>query len=394
MYFKSSDGKEISIDCSELKGDPGIKGDTGVSGKDGKTPVIVRDVEVYRASYGSNASAWFEPYYNGDDVEYTLNLIIPDGKPGDKGAKGDKGDKGDKGEQGRQGNDGLKGDRGEKGERGAKGDKGDKGDTGETIIPSVKLVKNDYENGLDFHWSIDNGKTWVNLGGIGGKSPKLIRVLSDVETPDEQDNTRRNDRILWGYDGVPVSEWTTLCYLDDLRGDQNIWIGCESPKMPYTDQYGEVKWVEDQDKIWYDPCDDNFGFSHLDFLYESYLDVVGDEGITKEAFKEVVKSWSNVSTLKIVNSIEELPAPSENLFESAIYCVQEEYNGKKIWNAYIVVRGAANDSYVWEKLGPDLDDVLSNYVTKEEAQALRDEINKLKDIILEYINNDTWTEFE
>lgn len=48
--------------------------------------------------------------------------------------------------------------------------------------------------------------------GIPGRTPKLKREFGNPDT-------LYDDRILWGYDGVDVSEWTTLCYLHDLRGD-------------------------------------------------------------------------------------------------------------------------------------------------------------------------------
>ena len=147
MYFKSTDGKEITVDCSSLKGDQGIQGIPGKDGKDGSTPILVSEVEVLPAKYGDKAKAWLNPHFNGSEVEYTLHIIIPAGEPGKDGEKGERGEKGFKGDTGDRG---PKGDRGEKGEKGDKGDKGDKGNTGDTIYPQFELVKNKY-NGANLH---------------------------------------------------------------------------------------------------------------------------------------------------------------------------------------------------------------------------------------------------
>lgn len=71
----------------------------------------------------------------------------------------------------------------------AKGDKGDKGNTGATG-----------EQGIP------------GTNGEDGKTPALVRKFGD---PDNL----TDDRILWGYLGDPTSEWVTLCYLEELRGD-------------------------------------------------------------------------------------------------------------------------------------------------------------------------------
>lgn len=57
MYFSSSDGNSIAIDCTSLTGPQGIAGVNGLDGEDGKTPVIVSEVQVLPAAYGSKASA-------------------------------------------------------------------------------------------------------------------------------------------------------------------------------------------------------------------------------------------------------------------------------------------------------------------------------------------------
>lgn len=71
----------------------------------------------------------------------------------------------------------------------AKGDKGDKGNTGATG-----------EQGIP------------GTNGEDGRTPALVRKFGD---PDNL----TDDRILWGYLGDPTSEWVTLCYLEELRGD-------------------------------------------------------------------------------------------------------------------------------------------------------------------------------
>lgn len=71
----------------------------------------------------------------------------------------------------------------------AKGDKGDKGNTGATGAQGPQGPKGD-----------------------SGRTPALVRKFGD---PDNL----TDDRILWGYLGDPTSEWVTLCYLEELRGD-------------------------------------------------------------------------------------------------------------------------------------------------------------------------------
>lgn len=136
---------------------------------------------------------------------------------------------------------GIKGDQGERGVQGIKGDKGD------VTVPQFQLQRNEETASVELLWSTD-GDDWKNLGSVGGRSPKLMRVFDTLDNPDEQNGTTVDDRIVWGYDGE--DEWTTLCYLDELRGekgDENIAIGC-----PGDFEGGEP----DHDKIWFDPCDD------------------------------------------------------------------------------------------------------------------------------------------
>ena len=89
--------------------------------------------------------------------------------------------------------------------------KGEKGDSGKPIEVKVKN-----ESGYKVLYYRDEGSTkWVRAGEVGGEpgqSPKLTVWYDD-------NKDIRDDQIKWGYDGTPVDEWTTLCYLDDLRGD-------------------------------------------------------------------------------------------------------------------------------------------------------------------------------
>lgn len=71
----------------------------------------------------------------------------------------------------------------------AKGDKGDKGNTGATGAQGPQGPKGD-----------------------SGRTPALVRKFGDTDN-------LTDDRILWGYLGDPTSEWVTLCYLEELRGD-------------------------------------------------------------------------------------------------------------------------------------------------------------------------------
>lgn len=105
------------------------------------------------------------------------------------------------------------GARGPEGRPGIDGRNGRDGKDGEDgISPILKITDNKW------YVSYNDGATWQVLGrsigdqGEPGKTPKLIRVFGDPAT-------LLDDRILWGYDGVPVSEWTVLCYLNELKGD-------------------------------------------------------------------------------------------------------------------------------------------------------------------------------
>lgn len=100
----------LSLNKTELKGDPdfkgdkGDKGDQGIQGENGKSAYDV----------------WKDTPGNGEKTkeEYLASLKGEKGETGATGAKGEKGDTG------------TAGAKGEKGETGAAGPKGDKGDTG------------------------------------------------------------------------------------------------------------------------------------------------------------------------------------------------------------------------------------------------------------------------
>lgn len=331
---KNNYSNTIEVDCSGLKGD---KGDPGDKGKDGKSWVFSK-VEVISIAPGQPSSSELIPDYPGkEDTTYTLKIWIP---------RGDKGDKGDPGES-------------------IKGDKGDPGVPGPT--PLFRLKLNNDTHSIDLHWSYTGLGYWTNLGPIGGKSPKLIRVLGDPDNPDVQDCTRRNDRILWGYDGIPVSEWATLCYLDDLRGDENIWFGCKEPTMPNGK-------TPDHDKIWYDPCDKSIDiWSAKDFIYQAYTEIGGD--LTKSEFEAL---FANLK--KIGLSIEFRPSFSQlgtnwdgvaNEIDSGILWLipSESPDKNNVFDEYIAVEGPDNSGpkeYMWELVGSsniNLDD----YYTKEEV---------------------------
>lgn len=96
-----------------------------------------------------------------------------------------------------------------------------KGPVGDTPIIGIKK---DTSNN-HYYWTVSiNEKTeWIfddsgqrvlaeGLTGATGRTPALVRKFGD---PDNL----TDDRILWGYLGDPTSEWVTLCYLEELRGD-------------------------------------------------------------------------------------------------------------------------------------------------------------------------------
>lgn len=246
---------------------------------------------------------------------------------------------------------GPKGDKGDKGDKGNKGDKGDKGDKGK-VGPTQELkIEFDKSSGRSILYCRIKGTTeWIELGPVGGtpgKSPKLIREKGDP-------SLREDDRILWGYDGVPVSEWTTLCYLDELRGDQNIVIGCPNNLNRYDGNYDQYGGPEDHDKIWYDPCDEAVDqFSVSDFLYQAYLSVGGT--LSQDAFEKVFANLNVMSEfeIKFANSFEDLGEPTKDKLNQLWLIPSEQSEDNNLFEEYIVIHSPSipEDTYMWEKWG-------------------------------------------
>lgn len=208
-WILDENGQKIS--AQGLKGDSGkngTDGKPGENGADGITPEFRIENNYWEVSYNKGAN-WTQ---------------LGQAK-GDRGATGEKGkdaiqpkfrislgnwevsyDKGINWEKvGRA--TGSKGDPGKDGVDGRAGKDGKDG-----ITPEFKIVNNNW------YVTYDEGISWKLLGraigdqGEPGKTPGLIREFGDP-------NNLTDDRILWGYIGDPTSEWTTLCYLEDLKGD-------------------------------------------------------------------------------------------------------------------------------------------------------------------------------
>lgn len=208
-WILDENGQKIS--AQGLKGDPGKNGTDGKPGKNGADGIT--------PEFKIENDYWFVSYDNG------TNWTQLGKAKGDRGATGEKGkdaiqpkfrislgnwevsyDKGINWEKvGRA--TGNKGDRGKDGVDGRAGKDGKDG-----ITPEFKIVNNNW------YITYDEGISWKLLGraigdqGEPGKTPGLIREFGDP-------NNLTDDRILWGYIGDPTSEWTTLCYLEDLKGD-------------------------------------------------------------------------------------------------------------------------------------------------------------------------------
>lgn len=309
-------------------------------GENGKTPLF---------TLSEDGNLYY--FYQDDKTLRPLGSI--------KGPKGDKGDKGDQGIQGK------------------KGDKGDKGNAG----PVQELrIGFDSSNGMSVLYCRTKGTSeWTLLGPVGGtpgKSPKLIREKGDP-------NLREDDRILWGYDGVPVSEWTTLCYLEELRGDENIAYGCPS------DFEGGAPSIE---KIWYDPCDDAIDrFSITDFLYQAYLSIGGT--LNKSDFENAFSNLSNISgfEVKFAKNFESLGEPTKDKLGKLWLIPSTKTETNNLFDEYIVVHSPStiDDTYMWEKWGSETISVdLSNYYTKSEVDNIKKE---LEDKIVE-ISSTIWND--
>lgn len=211
LYYLTVNGEPLKDPETEenvpVQGPKGDTGNTGPKGADGKTPVFKIENGNWMLSYDNNkwenlGKAVGEDGVNGKDGKngkdgITPYLRIENGRwmlsMDNQSSWKDIGQAtGARGPEGRPGIDGRNGRDGKDGEDG--------------ISPILKITDNKW------YVSYNDGATWQVLGrsigdqGEPGKTPKLIRVFG-------------NDRILWGYDGVPVSEWTVLCYLNELKGD-------------------------------------------------------------------------------------------------------------------------------------------------------------------------------
>lgn len=217
LYYLTVNGEPLKDPETKenvpVQGPKGDTGNTGPKGADGKTPVFKIENGNWMLSYDNNkwenlGKAVGEDGVNGKDGKngkdgITPYLRIENGRwmlsMDNQSSWKDIGQAtGARGPEGRPGIDGRNGRDGKDGEDG--------------ISPILKITDNKW------YVSYNDGATWQVLGrsigdqGEPGKTPKLIRVFGDPAT-------LLDDRILWGYDGVPVSEWTVLCYLNELKGD-------------------------------------------------------------------------------------------------------------------------------------------------------------------------------
>ena len=217
LYYLTVNGEPLKDPETEenvpVQGPKGDTGNTGTKGADGKTPVFKIENGNWMLSYDNNkwenlGKATGEDGVDGQDGKNgkdgkTPYLRIENGRwmlsMDNQSSWKDIGQAtGERGPEGRPGTDGRNGRDGKDGEDG--------------ISPILKITDNKW------YVSYNDGATWQVLGrsigdqGEPGKTPKLIRVFGDPAT-------LLDDRILWGYDGVPVSEWTVLCYLNELKGD-------------------------------------------------------------------------------------------------------------------------------------------------------------------------------
>lgn len=347
VYIPSLVDKNMVFTLSTDATDPTITVDFSTfRGEDGKTPIF---------TLSENGDLYY--FYEDDTKLRPIGNIM-----GQKGEKGDKGDKGDRGD------------------RGFKGDKGDKGNVGP--VQELK-IEFDASIGMSILYCRTKGTSeWIRLGPVGGtpgKSPKLIREKGDP-------NLREDDRILWGYDGVPVSEWTTLCYLEELRGDENIAYGCPS------DFEGGAPSIE---KIWYDPCDEAVDqFSVTDFLYQAYQGTGGN--LNKEDFEKAFSNLNNISgfEVKFATSFEDLGEPTKDKL-GKLWLIPAIVTGvNDLFDEYIVVHSPSTveDIYMWEKWGTETITIdLSNYYTKAEVDNIRkeleDKIEEVSSTIWNDVNN-------
>lgn len=322
IWFTASNGETVNFPVEHIKGakgdpgEPGQPGQPGRNGEDGKSVSINHNVNVITLTPTEAATAHWEVSENNNNI-YTLNLRIPKGQTGAKG------------------NDGARGPQGNPGKN--------------APIPQFRIeyitTETDDCKSVTPHLkvSVDNGTSWVDVGSIGGKSPKLMRVFGDASDPESQDETILNDRIVWGYDGVDVSEWTTLCYLDDLRGvgiDQIEITDDAHLKITYTD--GSVHITDE--KICSTPSINEIFIT--DFDTDSRVENIG-------TIKDPIWDFylPRIPNLKLVvlDSFDNLGDPTEDkLYQMYLTPTTEssEYNKYDEW---IVVK--INDEYSWEKVG-------------------------------------------
>ncbi len=501
-------GEPSEVPVTDLKGDPGEKGETGDTGKTGRAATIKLGT-VTTGDPGSSVVI----KNRGTETDAILDFVIPKGdtgSPGPSGRDGVDGRTGDKGDPGKNatikigtiktgeagskvsitnsGTDtnvilnitipkGDKGDKGSTGDYGPQGIQGVPGKDGET--PEFKIVTTSSGIEKELYYKTPSESEWHNAGivsNIPGKSVKLIRVWG-------RPGSLEDDRILWGYDGIPVSEWTTLCYLNELKGDtiENVditddgkitmemssgnllttegdvlprfvegvtetidwdqkanitlnksnapreWaLNVKVPKgkpatvtvvseveklapdaQPYVTDLNpdtsdaNLKFgipqgekgdpgdeniaigcqddfpngAPDQDKIWYDPCDDALGgYSVVDFLYNAYLAAGGT--LTQEAFITALDHLSMVTGLQIkfADSFEALgPATADKLGQ--LWLVpSSKTEPNNLFNEYVVIHSpdTVEDTYMWERWGngePDFD--LDDYYTKYEIDEFK-----------------------
>lgn len=217
LYYLTVNGEPLKDPETEenvpVQGPKGDTGNTGPKGADGKTPVFKIENSNWMLSYdnnkwenlgkatgengvdgqdGKNGKDGITPYLRIENGRWMLSMDNQSSWKDIGQATGERGPEGRPGTDGRNGRDGKDGEDG--------------------ISPILKITDNKW------YVSYNDGATWQVLGrsigdqGEPGKTPKLIRVFGDPAT-------LLDDRILWGYDGVPVSEWTVLCYLNELKGD-------------------------------------------------------------------------------------------------------------------------------------------------------------------------------
>lgn len=217
LYYLTVNGEPLKDPETEenvpVQGPKGDTGNTGPKGADGKTPVFKIENGNWMLSYdnnkwenlgkatgengvdgqdGKNGKDGITPYLRIENGRWMLSMDNQSSWKDIGQATGARGPEGRPGIDGRNGRDGKDGEDG--------------------ISPILKITDNKW------YVSYNDGATWQVLGrsigdqGEPGKTPKLIRVFGDPAT-------LLDDRILWGYDGVPVSEWTVLCYLNELKGD-------------------------------------------------------------------------------------------------------------------------------------------------------------------------------